>query len=148
MKRIAAALAAVAVLAATLPASADGFYRPYRPYPAPYPYHHHRHDDHGAAIAAGAIGLLGGALIAGALASPPAPVYAPAPVYVPPPVPVYAAPPVYAPVPVYASPVPVYAGPMEPRVAWCHSRYRSYNPYTNTFTDNFGRQRVCISPYG
>lgn len=136
MKRFAAAaLAAVAVCAAIapLPALADGFYRPHR-YGGYY-----GHGD-GDLVAAGALGLLGGAVIAGALMPPP-PVYAPpVPAYVP-----------VVPAPVYAPPpVPVYSGPvvMTPHVSWCRSRYRSYNVYTNTWIDNYGRVRACMSPYG
>ena len=32
-------------------------------------------------------------------------------------------------------------------VAWCMGRYRSYNPYSNTYTGYDGRQHRCNSPF-
>ena len=63
----------------------------------------------------------------------------------PPPPPV-----VYARPPVYVANPPVYAAPPQvpARVAWCQARYRTYNPYNNTWVDNYGQLRVCVSPYG
>ncbi|WP_237152431.1 BA14K family protein [Oryzibacter oryziterrae] len=92
----------------------------------------HNHRD---AFVAGAIGIVGGALLAGALMQP----SQPEPMYVQP-----APPP-----PVYMRPAPVYmqqAG-MDPHVAWCSSHYRSYNSYDNTWVDMYGRLRVCQSPF-
>ena len=137
LSKIAAPVAIAAVLSSlALPALADGYY-------------HHRHD-RGDVAAAGAIGLLGGAILGAALASPPsAPVY-----YDPPPPPVYYAPPpppvIYRPAPVvvYQQPAPVYAAPMpQEHQAWCAGRYRSYNSYDNTWVDNRGNLRPCQSPY-
>lgn len=90
----------------------------------------HHHD--GDVIAAGAIGLLGGAILGGVLAQP-----QPAPVYV-------------EPVPVYRAPraVPVYVDdPAAAHEAWCAAKYRSYNVYDNTWIDKYGRLRACASPY-
>ena len=33
-------------------------------------------------------------------------------------------------------------------VAWCESRYRSYNPRNNTWIAYGGQVRQCVSPYG
>jgi hypothetical protein len=101
--------------------------------PAPAFARHH-HDNDGAWVA-GAIGLIGGAALAGALMQP----SQPEPIYMQP-----APPP-----PVYMQPAPIYmqqAG-VNPHVAWCSSRYRSYNAYDNTWVDMYGRLRVCQSPY-
>lgn len=35
-----------------------------------------------------------------------------------------------------------------PHVDWCLSRYRSYNPYDNTFQPFNGPRRYCRSPFG
>jgi len=35
-----------------------------------------------------------------------------------------------------------------PHVDWCASKYRSYNPYDNTFQPYNGPRRACRSPYG
>lgn len=59
-----------------------------------------------------------GAIVGGALASPP------------PPVAVY---------PGRISP---------PHVQWCYDRYRSYREYDNTFQPYNGPRQVCVSPYG
>ncbi len=46
-----------------------------------------------------------------------------------------------------------YSGPVRRRSArgshvnWCDRRYRSYDPYTDTWIDLRGRERYCISPY-
>lgn len=139
LSKIAAPVAIAAVLSTlALPAMADGYY------------HHRHHSDSGDVVAAGAIGLLGGALLGAALASPPAP-----PVYYEPAPPVYYAPPpppvVYRPAPVvvYRQPAPIYAAaPMSAEhQAWCSGRYRSYNSYDNTWVDNRGNLRPCQSPY-
>ncbi|MER9745569.1 BA14K family protein [Mesorhizobium sp. M0187] len=34
-----------------------------------------------------------------------------------------------------------------PHLAWCVSRYRSYNPDDNSYTSYSGQQRTCVSPY-
>lgn len=91
----------------------------------------------GPAIGAGiAAGIVGGALAAGALAAPPPP-----PVYVyPEPAPVYVAP------PVYAAPVPRaygYSVQDTDAVAYCSSRFRSYNPETGTYIAKGGVVRAC-----
>ncbi len=129
LSNIAVPVAIAAVLSSlAVPAMADGYY-------------HHRHSDRGDVAAAGVIGLLGGTILGATLASP-----APPPVYyepVPPPV-------VYRPAPVvvYQQPAAVYAAPMPgEHQAWCAGRYRSYNSYDNTWTDNRGNLRPCQSPY-
>jgi hypothetical protein len=40
---------------------------------------------------------------------------------------------------------PRFAGNLH--VQWCASRYRTYNPYTNTFFIKKGVPAVCVSPY-
>ena len=78
--------------------------------------------DHRDAVAAGALGLVGGMIIGGALNA--GPVYAaPAPVYVP------------------------VVDAADAHVAWCSGKYRSYSAYDNTWVDRSGRLRVCRSPY-
>jgi hypothetical protein len=73
----------------------------------------------------------------------PAPYYGPTYYYEPPPPPprVYYAPP--------PPPPPVYYNPAwtEAHVEWCISRYRSYNPATNTFIGYDGYQYECVGPY-
>ncbi|MCO5093324.1 BA14K family protein [Bosea sp. (in: a-proteobacteria)] len=88
----------------------------------------------GPAVGAGiAAGIIGGALAAGALAAPPPPVYyEPAPVYVAP--------------PVYAAPVPRaygYSVQDTDAVAYCSSRFRTYNPETGTYIAKGGVVRAC-----
>ncbi len=34
-----------------------------------------------------------------------------------------------------------------PHLAWCASRYRSYNPDDNSYMSYSGQQRTCVSPY-
>jgi BA14K-like protein len=46
----------------------------------------------------------------------------------------------YAPEPGYYA--PAYGDPD----AYCHSKYRSYNSYTRTFTGYDGRQHYCVIP--
>lgn len=92
----------------------------------------------GAALAAGAIGVIAGGIIA---ANRPQPIY-PQPVY---PQPGYA--PVYPPQYVPAPPPVVVVGGGNAHVAWCAQRYRSYQPYSNTFTGYDGLQHYCNSPY-
>ena len=108
----------------------------------------HHHMDRGDVAAAGVIGLIGGAILGSALASPPPPPVYYEPSYEPaPPPPVYYRP---APVVVYQpAPQPVYAAqPVDSQhAAWCAGRYRSYNAYDNTWIDNHGRLRPCQSPY-
>lgn len=75
-------------------------------------------------LAVGALGLLGGMIIGGAIANAtqPAPAYAPTPAYVP-------------------------AAAIDAHIAWCSGRYRSYNIHDNTWIDLKGRLRNCVSPY-
>jgi hypothetical protein len=76
----------------------------------------------------------------------------------PPPPPVYYAPP-RPPVVYYPAPAPAYYPPApaapvyydgrwtEAHVQWCFSRYRSYNPSTNTFVGYDGYVHQCRGPY-
>ncbi len=41
-----------------------------------------------------------------------------------------------------------YGGPYSAHVEWCLSRYRTYNPATNTYFRRAGVPAVCYSPYG
>ncbi len=43
---------------------------------------------------------------------------------------------------------PAPAPASNPHVDWCLSRYRSYNPYDNTFQPYGGPRVYCRSPYG
>jgi len=64
--------------------------------------------------------FVAGALLGGALAAPPAPVY--------------------------REPVRrVYGG--DAHVRWCYNRYRSYRAYDNTFQPYNGPRQQCYSPY-
>jgi hypothetical protein len=67
--------------------------------------------------------FIAGALIGGAIASQPAPVY--------------------------REPEPVYRQPSygDAHVRWCYERYRSYRSYDNTFQPNYGPRQQCVSPY-
>ena len=125
------ASAAIAKGDATLVQSVQ--YRPYGYYGPRYYGGYRRGPAIGAGIAAG---VIGGALAAGALAAPPPP-----PVYVyPEPAPVYVAP------PVYGAPVPrAYGYSIEDTdaVAYCSSRFRSYNPETGTYIAKGGVVRAC-----
>ena len=59
----------------------------------------------------------------------------------------------------YAAPAPAYYAPPPPppvyydrgwteaHIEWCLSRYRSYNPATNTYTGYDGYQHECRGPY-
>jgi len=40
-----------------------------------------------------------------------------------------------------------FYGGSSAHVRWCHSRYRSYNPWNNTWFSYSGRVRQCRSPY-
>jgi len=92
-------------------------------------YRHHRpgyryHDGYWFPLAA----FGAGALIGGALAAPPR----------------------YAdPLPPPPPPPPAYgASGINPRhYEWCQARYRSYDPYSNTFQPYNGPRRQCYSPY-
>lgn len=77
--------------------------------------YHHRHG--GAGVAAGIAGFAAGALIGGAIASQPryAPGYAPAPVY----------------------------GGNADAIAYCQSRFRSYDPASGTYLGYDGRRHAC-----
>lgn len=83
-----------------------------------YGYHHHgygyRHHDRGGAIVGGIMGLAAGAIIAGALSQREEP----------------------------RRVVRGYRGDAD-HVAYCARRYRSYDPYSNTFVGNDGRARQC-----
>jgi hypothetical protein len=82
-------------------------------------YHHHRHYGRDAAIAGGILGGLAlGAAIAGAAASAP-----------PPP------PPAYAPAPGYAAPADW--------IAYCSSKYKSFNPATGLYLGYDGQYHPC-----
>jgi hypothetical protein len=102
-------------------------------------YHHHHN---GAAAAAGIFGFAAGAMLGAALAQPRYPTYyyAPAPVYVAPPPP----PVVYEPAPVlYEQPIVVYE-PWTPQwVAYCDSRYRSFDRRTGYYVDYNGHAQFC-----
>lgn len=57
----------------------------------------------------------------------------------PPPPPIYRQPP---------PPPPIYGGRnLSRHVEWCFSRYRSYNPRTNSFLSTSGSFKICRSPY-
>ena len=72
--------------------------------------------------------IIGGAIIGGMLMRPP---------------PVYVAPPVYVqPAPVYVQPQVVVQPPFDP-VAYCASRFRSYNPATGLYLSYSGDYRPC-----
>ncbi|WEX76490.1 BA14K family protein [Sinorhizobium numidicum] len=109
--------------------------------------HRHRHHN-GDAWAAGAVGLVTGALIGGAIASQPR--YNER-VYIDPEPEYYEPRPVYQPRPVYR---PVYrpvvvdydVEPWTP--AWyryCSQRYRSFDPDTGTFIGYDGRSHFCTA---
>jgi hypothetical protein len=83
--------------------------------------HHRRH--HRDAWVAGGVGLAAGLIIGGALASP-------RPVYVAPP------------------PRHIQIRASQAHYHWCASRYRSYQPASNSWVDFHGRIRNCESPYG
>jgi hypothetical protein len=80
-------------------------------------------------------GLLGGAIIGGALARPY--YYGPGPYYYGPPGPYYYGPPA----PAYAPPPPG-PGPGNP-VAYCSARYKSYDPASGTFLGYDGVRHPC-----
>jgi hypothetical protein len=91
-------------------------------------------------------GLIGGAIIGGALAAPyyygPGPYYyGPGPYYAPGP---------YAPAPAYYGPGPYGPAPAYgpgpaggDAVAYCSRKYRSYDPSTGTFLGNDGARHPC-----
>ena len=64
--------------------------------------------------------FIAGAIIGGAIANQPGPVYRPAPAYRP------------------AS---------NAHVRWCYNRYRSYRAADNSFQPNYGPRQQCVSPY-
>jgi hypothetical protein len=107
-------------------------------------YDHHRNNNGGEILAAGALGLMAGALIAGS-ANRPQPVYD-YDYYEPQPRPrVYRN--YYRP-----APQPVYAGggyAMEPWTPewyqYCSDRYRSFKPRSGTFTGYDGVERFCVA---
>lgn len=53
------------------------------------------------------------------------------------------------PAPVYREPAPVYRQPRygDAHMRWCYDRYRSYQSYDNSFQPNYGPRQECISPY-
>ncbi len=167
MKKVLTTLSAVALVAAGFTATAslanaDGFYRGHGGYGGYGGYRHggydrgyRHHGGGGAALGAGLLGLGVGALIGGAIANSyeqpryyePAPVYAAPPRY-------YRAAPVYAaPRPLYRVPAPVYyeAAPrygvtrasVRTHAAACESRYRTYDPRSDTFVGNDGYRHRC-----
>ncbi|HWM48713.1 MAG TPA: BA14K family protein [Xanthobacteraceae bacterium] len=79
-------------------------------------HHHHRHY-HGGSAAAGIAGFAAGALIGGALASQPR--YAPG--YYP----------------------PAYRAAADDEIAYCQSRFRSYDPASGTYLGYDGRRHPC-----
>jgi hypothetical protein len=83
---------------------------------------HHRHH-HGGAAAAGIAGFAAGALLGGALASRPYYGYGPR----------------YYPAPAYGSSVVVE----DDSVAYCQSRYRSYDPASGTYLGYDGVRHPC-----
>jgi hypothetical protein len=95
-------------------------------------------------------GLIGGAIIGGALAAPyyygPGPYY-PAPGYYgpyPAPVPAYGPPPGYGPAPGYgAPPAAGPGGPGRDASAFCARKYKSYDPSTGTYLSNDGTRHPC-----
>lgn len=117
-------------------------------------HHHHRRNDDGAAIAAGIIGLIGGAVIAGALSEssrnnrtiyldePVHPrhrgqnhVYAPSNAYPPAPSPV-------------DDQVITFAGSLEPWTPgwydWCDARFKTFNPERGTYRGYDGKDHFCV----
>ncbi|WP_331371761.1 BA14K family protein [Sinorhizobium chiapasense] len=108
-------------------------------------------DDHDDAWAAGAVGLVTGTLIGGAIASQPRyysePVYR-EPVYVDPEPEYYEPRPVYQARPVYRR-VAVESYGLEPWTpAWyryCSQRYRSFDPDSGTFVGYDGRSHFCTA---
>lgn len=77
-------------------------------------YHHGYHHDRGGAIVGGIMGLAAGAIIAGAMNQREEPRRA----------------------------VRGYRGDAD-HVAYCARKYRSYDPYSNTFVGRDGRARQC-----
>jgi len=111
--------------------------------------HHRKHKNNnaGAAVAAGIIGLVAGAILLGATSRPsyagppPGPAYYPPAPY--PPVPYEPEPYQPAPYPGYVSGHPGFQ-PWSP--AWydyCASKYRSFNARTGTYTTYRGEQKFC-----
>jgi hypothetical protein len=113
--------------------------------------HHRHHDDAGVAIAAGVLGLAAGAIIGGALATPPQPQpYGPPPAYVPDPdyTPDY-----YPPAPKTNGPtvITVHDGgelaPWSPEWnRYCANRYPTFNPRTGTYRGYDGHDHFCVGP--
>lgn len=94
----------------------------------------------GAGFVAGAAVGVGAGLLINRPPPPPRVYYAPPPVvYYPAPAPAYYPPP----------PPPAYydRGWTEAHIEWCLTRYRSYNPATNTFIGYDGYQHQCRGPY-
>lgn len=99
----------------------------------------HRDRDNGNVGAAIALGVIGTAIIAGALSQPqnPAPVYRhPGNTYPP------------APAPHTSRVVTTYGSTFEPWSRewynWCDNRYRSFNPNTGTYRGYDGRDHFCV----
>jgi hypothetical protein len=131
MNKLTSAVAAIALGAATVAATAGGAAADgkWKGPKGPQHHYHHYHSGPGPGAIAGAA-ILGMAI--GAMA---APLFDPYPypyAYYPPPPP----PP---PIPVY----PNYA--YNPHIAWCFGQYGdAYNPATNQWTDMWGVTRVCV----
>lgn len=103
-----------AVMLATAPAQAQRWHHRGGPY-----YYHHHDRNWGGAAAAGIAGLAAGAIIGGALSQPRyAPGYAPG----------YAG---------YA------AGPTPNEVAYCQSKFKSYDPASGTYLGYDGVRHPC-----
>jgi BA14K-like protein len=45
------------------------------------------------------------------------------------------------------TPQRIYVNAADAHEGWCAAKYRSYNPYDNTWIDKCGRLRICVSPY-
>ncbi|MCM2294539.1 BA14K family protein [Allorhizobium sp. BGMRC 0089] len=94
-----------------------GYYHGYHGYRDYHPGYRRHHDGYWYPLAA----FAAGAIIGGAIAAEPRPA---------PPPPVY------------------YDNGINPRhYQWCESRYRTYDPYSNTFVNYNGVRQQCFSPY-
>ena len=131
MKKLTSVAVAGAIAMASIGAAAttaDAGQKRWKNWNQQYSYNHrNRGGDAGAFIAGGIIGLAAGVIASQAFQPYPYGYYPPV------------AQPVYPAYPAYA-----YANP---HVAWCESKYISYNPQSNTWVDYAGNIRVCVSPY-
>ena len=117
MKWVAGAMAAMTLMAATVPAAEAQWRGRY----GHGPYHHHRGGNNTGAVIGG---LVAGALIGGAIASSQRGYYRPG----------------YAPGYGYA---PRYAGPPGDVVGYCMSRFKSYDPRSGTYLGYDGYRHPC-----